>query len=118
MNVANKVNLQITVVGLAFLLSGCVSNLFPGGPTPAGGLITNVRSPALNLAVAMDSSAGSTKIGTSTVGAFIGLFAFGDGSIDAAIKNGGITKVHHIDHEVSSFLFSLWIQDKTIVYGE
>lgn len=102
----------------AVLMMGCATNLFPGGPTPAGGLITSVRSPALNLSVAMDPTAKPDKMGKSTAGAFLGLIAAGDASIEAAMKNGGITRVHHVDHEVSSFLLGLWVGDATIVYGE
>lgn len=118
MQLRKRLTLMIMVLGIAFPLSGCMSQIFPGWPTPAGGLITSVKSPTLNLAVAKDRDASIEKTGTSTVGAFLGLFAFGDGSIEAAMKNGGITKVHHVDHEVTSFLFGIWMQDKTFVYGE
>lgn len=107
-------------LGLCVLLlcSGCVSSIFPGGPTPAGGIITSVRSPAQNLTVATDASASSTKVGTSSAGAVLGLFAFGDASMNAAMNDGGIRKVHHVDHEVNTFLFGVWVQNKTIVHGE
>lgn len=106
-------------VAVALLLtSGCVSNMFPGGPTPAGGIVTDVRSPAQNLTVATDASARGAKEGVSSAGAVLGLFAFGDAGVEAAMKAGGITKVHHVDHQVNSFLFGLWLQTSTYVYGE
>ena len=92
--------------------------MFPGGPTPSGVFVTNVRSPAQALTVATDASATGSKCGTASAGAVLGLFAFGDASVDAAMKAAGIRKVHHVDHEVNSFLMGVWLQNKTIVYGE
>lgn len=45
------------------------------------------------------------------------LFSSGDASIDAAMKNGGITKVHHVDYKTTTVLF-LYTKQTTIVYGE
>lgn len=106
------------LVASALILAGCASNLFPGGPTPAGSLVTSVRAPAVLLSVAMDPTAKFDKKGSATAGAFLGLIAAGDSSVDAAMKNGGITRIHHVDHEVNTFLLGLWISDTTIVYGE
>jgi len=108
----------LVVVVLTIFLSGCASNLFPGGPTPAGILITNVKSPAQHLTVATDKDAKSMKTGEASASAFLGLFAFGDSSVDAAMKNGGISRVHHVDHKVNLILWGLFLQDTTIVYGD
>tara|TARA_R110001592_G_scaffold103247_3_gene291001 strand:- start:7740 stop:8099 length:360 start_codon:yes stop_codon:yes gene_type:complete len=110
--------LGFVVIFTAVFLSGCATNLFPGGPTPAGIIVTNVKSPAQNLTVAIDKDAKSTKTGSSSASAVAGLVAFGDSSVDTAMKNGGITKVHHIDHQVNSILLGLWLQNTTIVHGE
>jgi len=99
-------------------LTGCVSNLFPGGPSLSGVLFTGVTDPAQNLAVAVDSGAGQQKRGTASAIAILGLIAVGDASLDAALKDGGITKVHHVDHQVNTVLFALFAQTRTIVYGE
>jgi hypothetical protein len=100
------------------MLNGCASGLYPGGPSVSGAIVSNVRSPAQKLSIAIDPQTKCIKHGTSMAGAFLGLFAFGDGGIDAAMKNGGITKVHHVDHEVSSFLLGIWESDTLIVCGE
>lgn len=113
-----RVVVGLMAAGICVLFSGCVSNMFPGGPTPAGAIVTSVRSPAQALAVATDASAMGRKCGTSSASAVLGLFAFGDASVDAAMKEAGIRKVHHVDHEVNSFLMGLWLNSKTIVYGE
>jgi|GEM_PF-198780 len=99
-------------------LSGCVANLYPGGPSVAGYIYTDVKDPAQHLSVAVDTSACGTRVGTSNANAFLGLVAFGDASLDAAMKAGGITKVHHVDHEVQLVLGGLWASATTIVHGE
>ena len=104
----------ITVV----LLSGCVSNLYPGGPSVAGWIYTGVKDPAQALTVAVDPSASSRKQGHSSAQAILGLVAYGDSSIDAAMKDGGITKVHHIDHMVELVFGGVWAKSTTIVRGE
>lgn len=45
------------------------------------------------------------------------LFNTGDASIGTAMRNGGITKVHHVDYSVKNILF-LYNETITIVYGE
>jgi hypothetical protein len=115
---------QTTVVSLLIgltavvALSSCASNLYPGGPSVAGMIYTGVKDPAQNLSVAVDTGAQGMKVGTSSASAFLGLIAFGDASIDAAMKAGGITKVHHVDHEVQLVLMGLWSSATTIVHGE
>lgn len=104
--------------GALCLLTGCVSNLYPGGPSPHGFLQTNVTVPAQNLAVALDATAQPTKVGVSTAQAVLGLMASGDASVNAAMKAAGITRVHHVDHSVNSLLGGAWFEAKTIVYGE
>ena len=45
------------------------------------------------------------------------LYTSGDSSIKAAMDNGGITKVHHIDYEVFNIL-NVFSKATTIVWGE
>jgi TRL-like protein family len=45
------------------------------------------------------------------------LFATGDASISAAARNGGITKIHHVDHETMNIL-GIYAKYTTIVHGE
>jgi len=101
-----------------FLLTGCASNLYPGGPSVAGAIYTDVKDPAQHLAVAVDTSANGQKQGVSSAQALFGLFAFGDAGVDAAMRNGGIRKVHHVDHQVQLLLGGVWAKTTTIVHGE
>jgi hypothetical protein len=104
--------------GMLMLTSGCATNAFPGGPTVAGVVYTEVTSPAQYLSVALDKDAQPLKKGEASNMAFLGLFAFGDAGINAAMQNGGIKKVRHVDHTVQHFLYAIFARNKTIVYGE
>jgi hypothetical protein len=114
-----KQKLSFAILGVAvFLMSGCATNMYLGGPSPAGILVTKVSVPAQKLTVQIDPTAKPEKVGRAQVGAFLGLFAGGDASVQAAMKNGGITKVHHIDQEVEGYLLGIWSSNTTVVYGE
>ena len=45
------------------------------------------------------------------------LYTSGDNSIKAAMENGGIKKIHHVDFDVTN-VFNLYSKVTTIVYGE
>ena len=45
------------------------------------------------------------------------LFSQGDASIAAAMKNGGITKIHHIDTE-EMYVLGVYAKETIHVYGD
>jgi hypothetical protein len=97
----------IVAVVCAGLLTGCAI-----GHAPVNAPITlNERGP-----VAAGSAAGQSKVGRATAVGIV-LFAHGDASISAAMANGGITRIHHVDHETFNIL-GLYAKYTTIVYGE
>ncbi|NDY42025.1 hypothetical protein G3N55_04065 [Dissulfurirhabdus thermomarina] len=102
-----KILLRATFPVLAlFLLSGCVA-------TPIVGMVyTDIQGP-----VAATSQARSPKVGTATAVGYLGLVAMGDASIETAMKNGHITKIHHVDHKSYSIL-GIYNKFTTIVHGE
>ena len=104
----NKLARRLTLAVLAAsFLSGCVM-----ANAPVSALITlDERGP-----VSAGSAAGQSKVGRSEAWGIL-VFATGDASIRAAMKNGGITRIHHVDHETSSF-FGVYAKYTTIVYGE
>ncbi len=88
------------------LLGGCT------GVTPMNGnLYTDVKGP-----VSMGTAATMPKMGTAQAIGIIGI-ATGDASIGAAMRNGGITKVHHVDTQVKNIL-GIYAEYTTVVYGE
>lgn len=57
------------------------------------------------------------KTGAATATSILGIVATGDASIEAAAKNGGITRIHHVDHHSKNIL-GFYSEFTTIVYGE
>jgi hypothetical protein len=64
-----------------------------------------------------DASAKCDKVGTATSRSYLALVAVGDSSIDAAARDGGITKINHVDWKVKSMLGIIG-EYTTTVYGE
>ena len=98
--------LTLAIVSACFL-TGCTM-----GHAPVMSLVTlEEKGP-----VAVGPAAGSSKVGRSEAWGIL-VFATGDASISAAMRNGGITRIHHVDHETSSFV-GVYAKYTTIVYGE
>jgi len=94
-------------VALAFsgMLSGCATHL------PIGALYTEVKLP-------MSATANpGKKHGTAECRSILSLVAIGDCSIDAARKNGGISKVSLVDWEAKNIL-GIYGEYKVNVVGE
>ena len=92
------------------LLTGCA---YPIVESPAVGIIyTEVEAP-----IGATSNAESTKVGTLMCESILGLIAIGDASIEAAMQDGEITKIHHIDHYSRSILGVYGVY-QVRVYGE
>ena len=99
--------LTLALLGVV-VLTGCVGGMVPLY-APIG---VDLKGP-----VAMGSSdAAMTKTGTATATAII-LLAQGDASIQAAMRDAQITKVHHVDYEMTNIL-GLYAKYTTYVYGE
>jgi len=89
------------------LLTGCATSY------PIGQIYTELKLP-----VAVTSNGNnSPKIGIAECKSILGLVATGDASIETAKRNGGITKVHHVDWEVENILGIIG-EYKVTVYGE
>ena len=77
-----------------------------------GWVYTGLKAP-----VTATSNTGSAKVGTGECTTILGWVATGDCSIDAAMKNGNITKIHHVDHFANSVL-GIYATYTITVYGE
>jgi hypothetical protein len=106
MSVIRLLTILLTVNGLF----GCATATTP----VTGFLYSNVKGPftANNMA-----DFNVNKVGRSTAKSILGLYASGDASIHSAAKNGGITKIHHVDYETRT-LFGLIAEFTIVVYGE
>lgn len=91
------------VVGL---LSGCAT------PYPVGSIFTELSLPA-----AATGHGTYSKVGRSKCQSILTLVAVGDASIEQACKNGGITKIHHVDWKARNILGVIGDYE-CIVYGE
>lgn len=60
------------------------------------------------------------KRGEASVINILHLLELGDGSIDTAAKNGGITKIHYVDNApLKVNIYNIFFKrQKTVVYGE
>lgn len=100
-----KMKLAIVLIA-AGMLAGCASS------QPFGGLYTELKLP-----VTATGNSGSSKTGTSECVSILGLVATGDCSIQAAKRNGGITKVNSVDWDAKNILGIIG-NYKTIVQGD
>ena len=95
---------------LAAAASGCVMV----GKTNAWAPLTlEVQSPDTSF---IDNSVKPEKKGIATASGII-LFVDGDASLKAAMDNGGIKKIHHVDYKVKD-IFGIVGSTTTIVWGE
>ena len=81
-------------ISTAFLLSSCAAVKSPVTSNPLG-----------------------SKKGEATATSVLGWFAFGDASVQKAAKDGGITKISHIDQKSTSVL-GLFAKYTITVYGD
>ncbi len=110
----------VSIVVFSFVIvSGCA---IKGPMPPAGVLFTKVKAPEAASTLALRTGnmdkVGTSKRGESSATAILGLISTGDASIQAAMVNGGITKVHHVDYDTTLVLGGMFHRLTTIVYGE
>lgn len=100
--------LLMVISFIALVLTGCATVT-----SPVNGIIyTGVEGPLT--ATEVDTY---SKVGESSCVSVLGLIAVGDASIDAAMKKGGIKKIHHVDFK-SMRVLGFFAKFTTIVYGQ
>lgn len=95
----------LVAVALAALFLSC------SGFGPQGSLVTSTK-----VGIYATENAGS-KYGTSCAFSILGLIALGDGSIETAAANGGVSTIKSIDLESFSILF-FYARLCTVVRGD
>ena len=98
--------LLLAGIAAATMFSGCASTI------PQGIIYTDVKVP-----VSATANETGSKVGISTCKSFVGFVTIGDASVEAAKKNGGITKVVSVDWKAKSVL-GLVGEYECIVRGE
>ena len=90
-------------------LCGCVSAPF----MPPTGMVAEVKAPL--------STDGSWKVGQKSGSAasqsVLGLYAWGDCSITAAARAGGLTRVDYVDYKYDNVI-GIWQKVTVTAYGE
>jgi hypothetical protein len=97
------------MAALAVSMAGCI---IVTSPVSQGLFVTDVKAP-----LAVTGNAEAKKVGRSSCINVMGLGALGDASIEAAMLNGGITKIHHVDNRYFSVFF-FFSKYTTEVYGD
>ena len=107
------------IVFSAFLIAlfNCTGCFLASSPVGTGLFGTQVKAQGIIVENYDAKDKHHLKTGRSTCTNALGLYAFGDCSIKAAMKDGNIKKVYSVDTEINSFLF-IHVTTTTIVYGE
>jgi hypothetical protein len=95
----------VLVLTLTLLMSGCAA------------LYTDIKTPLPPLSANNDAQ-NSTHVGKASCASYVWIVALGDCSVQAAMKNGGISKIHHVDSEINSYVLGIYTKFTTVVYGE
>lgn len=104
----------LTLVAIVTLaLTGCTTTA-PFMPS-TGALYNDTKAP---LSLEYNNTNLGHKVGTASSHSFIGLFAFGDTSIQTAAKDANIKVINHTDYEFTNVLFGLFTKTTVYVYGD
>lgn len=81
------------------------------------GCYVNLTGPAPQLSVPLTAESPREK-GEATCTQLFWSFMFGDCSITAAMADGNIKQVHHVDGNLKMFFYGFYSQGTIKVYGE
>ena len=105
-------NLALTTLASLALTAGC-------GVPPFGVFYTGTKGVHKGTVVeASDGVRPGPRQGKACASGVLGLAAWGDMSLDAAKKAGGITRVDTLDFSSQRILFGVYVKNCTIITGE
>lgn len=104
-------NILILLIAMS-LLTGCL--VFPSHYGASPGLI--YQNTTLNHVFPKGTDLGS-RVGTSCVTGYAGLWSTGDAGVRAAAAEGGITTIRAVDYSIESYGM-LYIRNCSIAYGD
>ncbi len=96
------------------MMTGCGAFIAFGG---GGTLYQDTKTPLGDISYWGPSTSSAAKKGEASYTSILGILATGDASLKEAMETGGITKIHHIDQQVTNIL-GIIATYKIIVYGE
>ncbi|GEM_PF-220674 len=103
--------LMILLPGLV-MTGGCTMLRSPVVPYVGSGF----NSTTFPVDIAFDQTEIGTRAGRSSAQTILGLISWGDASVAAAARNGGIKQIDHIDAKLFNILV-IYVQYETVVYG-
>lgn len=112
-----RARLAILITVAALLpLAGCAGAL--GYQPPVGGVYAGAKgiNPSTQLNV-NEAARPGPKTGEACASGVLGLASWGDMSLDAAKKNGGITSVDTLDYKTMDILGVIYQKHCTIITG-
>ena len=101
--------IKLIILSFLILLNGCYAGI--GAPVP-GLLYSKTTTSKLGIGDASDS-----KEGVSECESIMGLISTGDCSIEAAKKEGHISKIQYVDYRIKNIL-GVYATYQTVVRGE
>jgi hypothetical protein len=109
-----RILLATVLAAFMFGAAGCGAFIGMGG----GGLFyQDTKMPSPSVAYYGKTTDGMTKRGTAACTSILGILITGDASLDAAMRAGGMTKLHHVDTQLTNIL-GIIATYSTIAYGE
>ena len=109
-----KITSSLAIAAVTLLITGCAGGLRAPFKPPVGTIYTGFTAP---LGVELTDTKIGPRTGSAKTTSILGLFAFGDASIQAAAKNGGLKKVYHADYKYNNIL-GIFAETTVIVNGE
>ena len=100
------------LAAMTMMLAGCGYRA-PVMP-PQGGMFSSFSAP---LDIDADQTPVGARMGESSSMSILGLFAFGDASVDAAARNGNLQRIQYLDYHYLNIL-GLYQEFTTRAYGE
>lgn len=117
MHLAHKRGVYSLPIAAALLILGGCMPLNNQG-YPVGAIYTGTKAPSLlDRAELSGDNKAATKQGRACSTAILGLAAWGDASVDAAKKAGGISSVHSVEYEATAVLGLVYTSACTVVHG-
>ena len=109
-----RILLATVLAAFALGMTGCGALIGVGG----GGLFyQDTKMPSTDVAYFGATTTSANKVGKSSATSILGILITGDAGLDAAMRAGGMTKLHHIDTQLTNIL-GIIATYTTIAYGE
>lgn len=107
-----RMTISSGLICLSLILTGCMRS--PVIPPFAYAGFNNTTAP---VDITFQGESIGDRTGESSARSILGLFSWGDASIEAAARNGNLQQVEQIDCEITSVVFGIYQEYTTVVSG-